>query len=155
MGSIFSSEKKKKIKRAPTFAESIITLVILIALIGIGYIGYKLPVNTMLMLASLIFVFMGFRCGWTYDELQNAIVEKFKSVTVIILMNFLAGATIAGCIYCGTIPYLIYLIFKVVNPSQIYLWTFLLYLLCCNRYKLDNSRNYRSCNVRCRFRYGC
>ena len=128
MGNIFSSEKKKKVKRMPTFAESIITLIILIALIGIGYIGYKLPVNTMLMLASLIFVFMGFRCGWTWDELQNAIVEKFKSVTVIILMNFLVGATIAGCIYCGTIPYLIYLIFKVVNPNQIYLWTF---ISCC------------------------
>lgn len=80
MGSIFSSEKKKKIKRAPTFAESIITLIILIALIGIGYIGYKLPVNTMLMLASLIFVFMGFRCGWTWDELQNAIVENLNQL---------------------------------------------------------------------------
>ena len=133
MGNIFSSEKnkkekKKKIKRAPTFTESIMTLVILIALIGIGYIGYKLPVNTMLLLASFIFVFIAFRCGWTWDEIQNAIVEKFKTITIIILMNFLVGATIAACIYCGTVPYLVYLVFKAINPNQIYLWTF---LSCC------------------------
>ena len=116
--------KEPKIKRAPTFFESVLAIIILVALIGIGYIGFGWPVNPMLMLASLIFVFMGFRCGWTWDALQNAIVEKFKSVTVIILMNFLVGGTIAACIFCGTIPYLIYLIFKLINPDQIYLWSF-------------------------------
>lgn len=125
---LITPSKEEKVKRAPTFAESILALVILIALIGVGYIGFGWPVNPMLMLASLIFVFMGFRCGWTWDGLQNAIVEKFKSVTIIILMNFLVGGTIAACIYCGTIPYLIYLIFKVINPNQIYLWSF---ISCC------------------------
>ena len=68
--------KEPKIKRAPTFFESVLALIILVALIGIGYIGFGWPVNPMLMLASLIFVFMGFRCGWTWDALQNAIVEE-------------------------------------------------------------------------------
>ena len=81
-----------------------------------------------LMLASIILVFMGFRCGWTWDGLQNAIVEKFKTVTIIILMNFLVGGTIAAYIYCGTIPYLVYLVFKIINPNQIYLWSF---IACC------------------------
>ncbi len=117
--------KHEKVKRAPTFFESLLALVILITIIAVGYIGYGLPVNPLLMLASFIFVFMAFRCGWKWEQLQNAIVEKFKSVTIIILMNFLVGATIAACIYCGTIPYLIYLIFKVINPNQIYLWSFI------------------------------
>ena len=125
---LITPSKEQKIKRAPTFAESIIALIILVGLIGVGYVGFGWPVNPMLMLASLIFVFMGFRCGWTWEGLQNAIVEKFKSVTVIILMNFLVGGTIAACIFCGTIPYLIYLIFKVINPNQIYLWSF---ISCC------------------------
>ena len=123
-----NSPKREKVKRAPTFFESILALAILITLIGVGYIGYGLPINPILMLASFIFVFMAFRCGWKWEQIQNAIVEKFKSVTVIILMNFLVGGTIAACIYCGTIPYLIYLIFKAINPNQIYLWSF---LSCC------------------------
>lgn len=125
---LITPSKEPKVKRAPTFGESITALIILIGLIGVGYIGFGWPVNPMLMLASLIFVFMGFKCGWTWEGLQNAIVEKFKSVTVIILMNFLAGGTIAACIFCGTIPYLIYLIFKIINPNQIYLWSF---ISCC------------------------
>lgn len=123
-----SKNKREKVKRAPTFAESLLALIILIGLIAVGFIGYGLPINPILMLASFIFVFMAFRCGWKWEQLQNAIVEKFKSVTVIILMNFLVGGTIAACIYCGTIPYLIYLIFKIINPNQIYLWSF---ISCC------------------------
>ncbi len=118
-------EKKVKVKRMPTFGESVFALVFLIVLIAVGYIGLGLPVNPLLMFASFIFVFMGFRCGWRWTELQDAIVEKFKSVTIIILMNFLIGGTIAACIFCGTIPYLIVLIFKIINPNQIYMWTFI------------------------------
>lgn len=125
---LITPSKEPKVKRAPTFAESILALFILIALIGVGYIGFGWPINPMLMLASIILVFMGFRCGWTWDGLQNAIVEKFKTVTIIILMNFLVGGTIAACIYCGTIPYLVYLVFKIINPNQIYLWSF---IACC------------------------
>ena len=75
-----NSPKREKVKRAPTFFESILALAILITLIGVGYIGYGLPINPILMLASFIFVFMAFRCGWKWEQIQNAIVEKFKSV---------------------------------------------------------------------------
>ena len=58
---LITPSKEPKVKRAPTFGESITALIILIGLIGVGYIGFGWPVNPMLMLASLIFVFMGFR----------------------------------------------------------------------------------------------
>ena len=75
-----SKNKREKVKRAPTFAESLLALIILIGLIAVGFIGYGLPINPILMLASFIFVFMAFRCGWKWEQLQNAIVEKFRCV---------------------------------------------------------------------------
>ena len=55
---LITPSKEPKVKRAPTFAESILALFILIALIGVGYIGFGWPINPMLMLASIILVFI-------------------------------------------------------------------------------------------------
>lgn len=41
---LITPSKEPKVKRAPTFAESILALFILIALIGVGYIGFGWPI---------------------------------------------------------------------------------------------------------------
>lgn len=115
----------ERVKRAPSFAESVIVIGMLVVLIGVGYIGLKWPVNPILILASMFATIMAIRCGWTWQELQDSISKKFSSIVIIILMNFLIGATISALIYAGTIPYMVVTILKIINPSQIYFATFL------------------------------
>ena len=54
---------KQKEKRAPTFAESVFVIGVLVVLIAIGYINFKWPVAMVMIAASVIAALMSYRCG--------------------------------------------------------------------------------------------
>lgn len=120
-------EKKERVKRQPTFVESILAILVLIVCIVAGLLN-GWPVQPMLVLGCVLVTLLAMRCGWTWKELERAICMKFSSIVTIILMNFLIGAIVASLLFAGTIPYLVTLIVKIMNPKYIYLITF---LVCC------------------------
>ncbi|MDD5922958.1 MAG: Na+/H+ antiporter NhaC family protein [Eubacteriales bacterium] len=120
-------EKKERVKRPPTFAESILAILALIVCIG-GGMTQGWPVQPMLVAGCVLVTLLAMRCGWTWKELEAAICVKFSSIVTIVLMNFLIGAIVASLLFSGTVPYLVTLIVKIMNPKFIYLITF---LVCC------------------------
>lgn len=116
---------KQKEKRAPTFAESAFVIGVLVVLIAIGYINFKWPVAMVMIAASVIAALMSYRCGYTWEELDAAISAKFTSIISIIIILFFLGAVVASFVFCGTIPYIVTLAIKIMNPSFIYVSTFL------------------------------
>ena len=120
------SNNKTKVKRAPTFVESVLVIGMLIVLITLGFLVFNWPV-AMLMIGSAVFaaVIAIYRLGYTWKELEDAISNKVGSIASIILILFFLGAVVALFVFSGTIPYVVTLAFKVLNPSVIYVATFL------------------------------
>lgn len=116
---------KKAEKRAPTFIESILTVGVLVVLIALGFLVFNWPVAMMMIAAAIFAALMAMRCGYTWKELEKAISTKFASINSIILILFFLGAVVASFVYSGTIPYIVSIAIKILNPKLLYVVTFL------------------------------
>lgn len=115
----------EKKTRKPSALEAFSTVVILMVLIVFAIMH---AVNTipMLIIATMWCMFIGWRCGWTYNELMDGILERLGGLMEVILIIFSIGIFIAAMVFSGTIPTIIYYLVGVINPSFMIVLSFLI-----------------------------
>lgn len=108
-----------KEKRIPTLGQSLIPVISLVVLLGGGYIFFELPVEPLLIIASVISGAMAIWLGYTWDDIMGSIAHKIAktmpAVLILIIVGLLIGTWMAG----GTIPMLIYWGLKLISPKYL------------------------------------
>lgn len=104
-------------KKDPTFAQSISALLILLVFIGVGYLGFRLRVELLMIAAAACVTIMAMRNGYTWEEMENAIAHKLGRTTPTLLIIWTIGIVISTFIFSGSIPMLIYYGIVYVNPK--------------------------------------
>lgn len=122
------SARPKKEIRKPTMTESVIVLLVFVAIIAIGYMAFSLKIEVLMILAAIFAAIMAMRCGYTWEQLEAAICKKVYQATPAILIMWTIGIVIGSLMYSGTIPMVIYYGLKLIDPKFLYLGTF---LICC------------------------
>ena len=118
--------KEKKSSRKPTRIEALICIIfMLIALaVGNGVMGYDL--NIMLVVCTAFNMFMAWRCGITWNEMQDGIVKKITSMAPCMLILLGIGFVVGTMMLSGTIPLLVSWLARLINPKYCIVLSFVL-----------------------------
>lgn len=111
--------------RKPNALEAFSTVILLMVLI---VFAIQKGVNTipMLIIATMWCMIVGWRCGYSYDDLMKAVMERLGGLMEVILIIFSIGIFIAAMVYSGTIPTIIYYLVGVINPKFMIVLSFLI-----------------------------
>jgi NhaC family Na+:H+ antiporter len=102
--------------KKPGMLMSCLPLVAMALLLGIGYGVYHLQVQVLLIGAAALAGLAGWRLGYSWEEMQQGIVESVRKAMPAILILLCVGMLVAAWIACGTIPMLLYYGLKLVSP---------------------------------------
>ena len=96
-----------------------IPIVAMALFLGVGYIGFGLNAEPMIILSSVVAALIAWRLGWAWEEMVGSISAKMEktwpALLILITVGLLIGAWMAG----GTIPMMIYWGLKLVDPAFI------------------------------------
>jgi NhaC family Na+:H+ antiporter len=102
--------------RQPRLMLASLPLALMALLLGVGYGVFHLQVQVLLIAAAVGAGLVGWRLGYTWEEMQQGIVESIRKAMPAMLIMLCVGMLIAAWIACGTIPMLLYYGLKIVSP---------------------------------------
>lgn len=115
----------KEQKRKPNVFLAFSTVFMLLALIFYSVVTETSSVP-MLIIATGWCVIVGYTCGYKWDELYKAMIDRLVGLLDVILIIFSIGIFVAAMMYSGTIPTLIYYLVEVINPSFMIVLSFII-----------------------------
>lgn len=121
--------KALKERKNATFGQSMFVMVTtVIILIGGCIMGlqYRYLMLAVAIVAGAMNVFV-LHIPW--NECEESVSSKMKSVISTLCLMWCTGAIIATMIYCGSVPMVIYYGFMIISPKFIYVSAFLLCLI--------------------------
>ncbi|HGM5491222.1 TPA: Na+/H+ antiporter NhaC [Serratia fonticola] len=106
--------------RTPTLPESLLPIVAMVLLLGVGYAAFDLPPEPLMVLSTVIAALLVKRLGYSYNEILTSISQKIAktmpALLILISVGLLIGTWMAG----GTIPLMIYYGLKMIDPAMLY-----------------------------------
>ncbi|WP_447886322.1 Na+/H+ antiporter NhaC [Serratia fonticola] len=106
--------------RTPTLAESLLPIVAMVLLLGVGYAAFDLPPEPLMVLSTVIAALLVKRLGYSYNDILTSISQKIAktmpALLILISVGLLIGTWMAG----GTIPLMIYYGLKMIDPAMLY-----------------------------------
>ncbi|CAI6277826.1 Na+/H+ antiporter NhaC [Bacillus subtilis] len=112
--------------RLPTLFEIIIVLGVFLALVLSFTVFLDLPIQLALFVSWFIAMLLGIRLGYSYKDLQNAIIHGISNGLEAVLILVSVGALIGTWIAGGVVPTLIYYGLEFIHPSIFLLATLII-----------------------------
>ena len=114
----------KQIKKA-SFLDALIPITFLIALLGTSVYLYSDdssygPNQIALLFATAIACIIGLKNGFTWAQLEQAMIKGITISLGAVLILLVVGALIGTWLLSGTVPTLIYYGLQIINPSWFY-----------------------------------
>jgi len=111
--------------RRVTTVEAIVPIASLIVLVGLSFFlfgdaGALGPNQIALVVATMIAVVIGWRCGYTLEELQEAAVASVSSGIGAIFILFAVGSLIGTWAMSGTLVAMVYYGLQLLHPNYFY-----------------------------------
>src|SRR5215831_14324300 len=109
----------------PSLIEAIIPIASLILLVALAYYFFRDasangPNQVGMIVATMIGVFLGWRRGYTLQELSAAAIASVDSGVGAIFILFAVGALIGTWAMSGTLVTMVYYGLQIMNPSFFY-----------------------------------
>lgn len=116
----------ENVKRKPSTLMALSPLVLMIVLLTIGVGFLKLRAEPIILLCASFASILALRLGYSWDELQEGIIEKIASALPATLILWSVGLLIGAWMFSGTVPMLIYYGVQLINPKFLYVSAFLI-----------------------------
>lgn len=111
------TETTNKDKKRPGLIMAALPLVVMALLLGVGYGVYRIKAQILLVTAALVTGLLGRWLGYSWEEMQQGIVESIRKSLPAIMIMLCVGMLIAAWIACGTIPVFLYYGLKLVSAK--------------------------------------
>lgn len=112
------NQKENQTKaRTPSFGVSLIPLIAMGLLLGVGYGVYKIRPQVLLVAAAFITGCMGLILRFKWEDMERGIVDSIHKAMPAILIMLCVGILIGAWIASGTIPMVIYFGLKLISPK--------------------------------------
>ncbi len=120
-----TKEHPVRVKRKPNIVEALSAVIVLLVIFFFGSLA-DLSAPALIGISLCWVVFIGWRCGYSWEEMEKYTAEKIKSaapaMSVLIAVGFLLGSWM----YSGTIPMFIYYGVQLVSEKWILVSAFAL-----------------------------
>jgi len=115
----------KRLVREPSLFDSILPLIVLVALIGgaialFGLDALDGPIPAALMVCAMVAALIILKNGHPWEEIQKSGQRALTSITTAIFILLAVGALIGTWCLSGTIPTLVYYGLKILSPGWYY-----------------------------------
>ncbi|CAD2079297.1 Na+/H+ antiporter NhaC [Phocicoccus pinnipedialis] len=104
-------------KRNPTIFEAFSPIVVVLLLTSIGFAILKLPIHTLLIIASIYSYFIARRVGLDWDDIMEGITKKISAAMPALLILIAIGILIGTWTASGMIPAVIYFGLDIIKPE--------------------------------------
>jgi len=113
-------------KRKPSFIQGVSPIVFMILVLAIGYGKFKLRTEPLLILSAFFAGLIALRLGYTWKDMQAAIIEKIAAAMPATLILWSVGFLIGSWMFSGTVPMIIYYGIQIVNPKFLLVTAFII-----------------------------
>ncbi len=107
-----------ELKRSPTLAHALVPIVGAALLVGVGFGYYKVKVEIMLILSTVLTCGLAAWLGLGWKEMQAGMMQSIHKGMPAMLIVVVVGALIASWLACGTIPMIIYYGLGLISPKM-------------------------------------
>ncbi len=107
----------KEGKRLPTLVEAIISLLSLVAGIGISIVIFGMDPHIPMVLGVIVASIIGLRCGYHWDSIQDGMIQGIARALQAIIILMVVGILIGVWILGGVVPTLIYYGLLILSPE--------------------------------------
>lgn len=118
------AEQDEPALRDPSLAEALLPPLSAVVLLGVGYGYLGLRVEALLLLSTLIASLVARRMGADWARLERAIVAKISEALPAMLILVAVGFMIGAWMVAGTVPLLIHLGLRVIDPRFVVVTAF-------------------------------
>lgn len=112
-------------KKKPSLAQALIPIVFMVVALALGYGVFKINAESIIISSAFIAGIIALRLGYTWEDMQNAIIEKIASALPATLILWSVGLLIGALVYSGAVPMIIYYGVQMINPKFILVTAFL------------------------------
>ena len=111
-------KEKQVVKRNATFVEALIPIGFLIVVLAVSLIKFGADPQIPLILGAAVAGLVGvFRLGFTWQELEEGVLDTIKMAMQAILILMVVGTLIGTWILSGTVPAMIYWGLGILTPG--------------------------------------
>lgn len=107
---------EKKIK-SPTFIAALAIMVIVVGILMLSLLVWNVDIRIALLYAIIVASVYAIYLGFKWDDIQQMMMDGVYSMLIATFILLLIGGVIATWIASGTIPYIIYIGLKIINPK--------------------------------------
>lgn len=111
------SAKSKIQHKKPSLLISLIPIITMALLLGIGYGIFQIRAEVLLIASALVSGILGYSLGYSWKEMQKGIVDSVSQAMPAMLIVICVGLLIGAWIASGTIPMLIFYGLKIISPA--------------------------------------
>ena len=123
------AKEKQVVKRNATFVEALIPIGFLIVVLAVSLIKFGADPQIPLILGAAVAGLVGvFRLGFTWQELEEGVLDTIKMAMQAILILMVVGTLIGTWILSGTVPAMIYWGLGILTPGIFLVATT---IICC------------------------
>lgn len=108
--------KKEKQTRKATKPEAFSCLLILLAILTLFTVK-GINISVALITTTFYMILIGLRCGYTMNDLLDAMTKKIAGIAELTLLLMGIGFLVAALVFGGSIPTLISYMLKAITPS--------------------------------------
>ncbi|EAR55217.1 putative Na+/H+ antiporter [Photobacterium sp. SKA34] len=116
--------KEDNVKEIP-IGLSLLPLIAMIGLLVVGFGVYGLPIESLLLTSAVIAALVAWKIGYSWDDIQNAIIDRLTKALPAVFILVLVGGLIGSWMIGGTIPMLVYYGLQIISPEYLVLTSFL------------------------------
>lgn len=110
---------KKKIKE-PSIWYSVFIMIMVIIIIMSGILIFEATIELMLLIALMVTIPFILYLGYSYKELQEAMLSMMAKALVPAMIVLVVGAMIGAWLISGTVPTLIYYGIQTISPGYFF-----------------------------------
>jgi NhaC family Na+:H+ antiporter len=113
-------------RKTPSFMQALFPILFMVLALAIGYGKFKFRTEPLLVLSSFVAGIVAIRLGYTWKEMQEAIISKIADAMPAILILWSVGFLIGSWMFSGTVPMIIYYGIQIVNPKFLLVTAFII-----------------------------
>lgn len=104
-------------KRKPKLIEAVFSFLLLIILMAVAIIVYEADPHIPMLLGTAIAAMMALRLGYTWQEVEEAMVKGITRALQSLMILAIIGVLIGTWVLAGVVPSMIYYGLQVINPT--------------------------------------
>ena len=104
-------------KKKPTLAQALTPIIFMVVALALGYGVFKIKAEPIIICSAFIAGIIALRLGYTWNDMQKAIVDKIASALPATLILWSVGLLIGSLMFSGAVPMIIYYGVQMINSK--------------------------------------